>query len=47
MKKYINYGKKMSDIEIQLEHSNIADVMLKRIRKYCGKKTKNITKEEK
>ena len=37
----------MSDIEIQLEHSNIANVMLKRIRKYCGKKTKNITKEEK
>ena len=37
----------MSDIEIQLQHSNIANVMLKRIRKYCRKKTKNITKEEK
>ena len=30
----------MSDIEMQLEHSNIADVVLKRIRKYCGKKKK-------
>ena len=29
---------KMSDIEIQHRHSNIADVVLKRIRKYCGKK---------
>ena len=38
---------KMSDIEIQLGHSNIADVVLKRIRKYLGKKTKHITKEEK
>ena len=37
---------KMSDIEKQLGHSNIADVLLKRIRKYCSKK-KNITKEEK
>ena len=38
---------KMSDIEKQLGHSNIADVLLKRIRKYCSKKKKNITKEEK
>ena len=29
---------KMSYIEIQLGHLNIADVVLKRIRKYCGKK---------
>ena len=35
----------MSNIEIQLGHSNIADVVLRR--KYCDKKTKNITKEEK
>ena len=35
----------MSDIEIQLEHSNISDVVLKRIRKYCGKKS--IKEEEK
>ena len=31
---------KMSNIEIQRRHSNIADVVLKRIRKYCGKKNK-------
>ena len=37
----------MSDIEIQLGHSNICDIALKRIRKYCGKKTKDITEEEK
>ena len=37
----------MSHIERQLGHSNIADVVLKRIRKYCGKKTKDITEEEK
>ena len=37
----------MSDIEIQLGHSNIADVILKRIRKYLGEKTKHMTKEEK
>ena len=38
---------KMSDIEIQLGHSNIADPVLKRIRIYCSKKTKDITTEEK
>ena len=37
----------MSDIETKLGHSNIDDVGLKRIRKYCGKTTKDITKEEK
>ena len=37
----------MRDIEIQLEHSSITDVVLKRIRKYCGKETKDITEEEK
>ena len=44
---YHNKGKKinelwhkMSHIETQLGHSNIADSMLKRIRKYCGKKNK-------
>ena len=31
---------KMSNIEIQLGHSNIADVVLKRIRKHLGKKNK-------
>ena len=37
---------KMSNIETQLGHSNIADVVLKRIRKYCGKKKKNVITEE-
>ena len=31
---------RMSDIEIQLGQSNIADVVLKRIKKYLGKKKK-------
>ena len=38
---------KMIDIEIQLGHSNLADVVLKRIRKYCGKKGKDIAEGEK
>ena len=37
----------MSKVEIQLGNSNVADVGLKRIRKYCGKKAKYITEEEK
>ena len=37
----------MSDIEIQLGYSKICDIALKRIWKYCGKKTKDITEEEK
>ena len=37
----------MSDVQTQAKHSNIDDIALKRIRKYCGKKTKDITKEEK
>ena len=37
----------MSEIEIQLVHSNITDAVLKGIRKYCDKKTKNITDVEK
>ena len=35
----------MSDVKIQTGHLNIADAALKR--KYCGKKTKDITEEEK
>ena len=30
----------MSDVKTQTKHTNIDDVVLKRIRKYCGKKTK-------
>ena len=37
----------MSDIEIQLEHSNISDVALKRIRKYCGKKKQKTLQKKK
>ena len=37
----------MSDIEIQLRYSNIYEFALKRTKKYCGKKTKDITEEEK
>ena len=31
---------KMRDVKIQTNHTNIDDVALKRIRKYCGKKNK-------
>ena len=34
----IELWQKMSDLEIQLRHANIANFVLKRIRKYCGKK---------
>ena len=37
----------MSDVKTEIKHSNICDVVLKRIRKYCGKKIKDITEEEK
>ena len=37
----------MSDIETQIKHLNIAEVVLGRIKKYYGRKTKNISEEEK
>ena len=37
----------MKDIKIQTNHTNIYNIALERIRKYYGKKTKDITKEEK
>ena len=37
---------KMIEIEIQLGHSNIADPVLKRIRKYYGKKQKTLQKKK-
>ena len=43
----IELQQKMSDAKTQTKHTNIDDVALKRIRKYCGKKTKDITEEEK
>ena len=36
----IELWNKMSNIEIQLRHSNIADVALRRIKKNYGKKNK-------
>ena len=38
---------KMSDVETPIKHSNIGDVALKRIKKYYGKNSKDITEEEK
>ena len=38
---------KMSDVETPIKHSNIGDVALKRIKKYHGKNSKDITEEEK
>ena len=46
-KKIIELWQKMSDAERQIGQSNIADAALKKTRKYCGKKTKNITEKEK
>ena len=43
----IELWNKMSEIEIQLRHSNIYHIALERIKRYCGKKTKDITEEEK
>ena len=36
----IELWQKLSDVETQTKHSNITDVVLRRIRKYYGKKTK-------
>ena len=38
---------KMKDVEIQKNHTNIADAALKGIRKYCGKKQKTLQKKKK
>ena len=46
-KDIIELWQKMSDVKKQINHSSIADVALKRIRKYYGKKTKDSTEEEK
>ena len=37
----------MGNVEKQTNHLNIADIVLRRIRKYCGKKTKRIAEKEK
>ena len=46
-KDIIELWQKMSDVKKQINNSSIADVALKRIRKYYGKRTKDITEEEK
>ena len=46
-KNIIELWHKMSDVKTQIKHTNIDNVALKRIRKYCGKRIKDITKEEK
>ena len=46
-KNAIELWHKMSDIETKLGHSNIDDIVLKRIRKYCGKKNKRYHKTRK
>ena len=44
---YNESWQKMSDVKAKAKHSNIAEIVLRRIRKYYGKKTKYITEEEK
>ena len=45
--KIIALWQKVSDVETKIKHSNFCDLALKRIKKYYGKKTKNITEGEK
>ena len=40
-------SQKLSDVKRQTGHLNIADAALRIIRKYCGKKAKDITEKEK
>ena len=42
----IELWQNVSDVETQIKHSNICDIALKRIRKYCGKKQKTLQKEK-
>ena len=43
----IELWQKRNDVKKETGHLNIADAALKRIKKYCGKKTKDITEKEK
>ena len=36
----IELWQNLSDLKTQVKHSNVCDIALKRIRKFCGKKTK-------
>ena len=46
-KKVLELWLKMGDIEIKLDHWNLCDVVLRRIRKMFGEKRRDITEEEK
>ena len=43
----IELWQKVSDVKRQTRHLNIAHIALRRIKKYCGKKAKDITEKEK
>ena len=43
----IELWNKMKDIKIQTNHTNIYNIALERIRKYCGKKQKTLQKKKK
>ena len=42
----IELWNKMKDIKIQTNHTNIYNIALERIRKYCGKKQKTLQKKK-
>ena len=43
----IELWQKMNDVKRETGHLNISDIALRRIKKYCGKKIKDITEKEK
>ena len=43
----IELWQKMNDVKKETGHLNIADAALRRIKRYCGKKTKDIIEKEK
>ena len=42
----IELWEKMNDVKRETGHLNISDTALRRIKKYCGKKIKDITEKE-
>ena len=46
-KDIIELWQKISDVKRETGHLNISDTALRRIKKYCGKKIKDITVKEK
>ena len=43
----IELWQKMNDVKRETGHLNISDTALRRIKKFCGKKYKDITEKEK